>query len=517
MSRKRSTSGLEAAPGRRAGGTGRRRRSRSGPAPGAARPSPRWPRARRGAAARAGRGPRAGRARAGERARRGVRVGRRGDVEAGPVGRDRLEPHEAVARAPPRPRRARARAGREAEPGGDALLPHALDPHHRRRPAAGELAHPRASPRPRPARGKPSSIEQPLGAGRAQQRRRVLVGVGVARRWAKTASSVGSQPSSAASAAIARRYVSAGRDVRPLARVVALGEQPAELVERRRGSRRSRARGGRRARPRSVLLEVPLLLECLVLRRVGLPLRAAHREVGAGEHRAERAGEHVVGRRARRAPPPASRAAGGSPRASRSSSLSVAGSTSTGSGGSSPRSIPSRPAAISAAEREVRVAASRREAFSSSVGRRLLHAAEQRRHPQRRLAVVVAPAGERARPVLRDDPVVGVEARRGQRRTGPGRWASTPARNARPSAPRAVGRAGVVEAVAARRVPEREVDVAAVAGAVGPRLRRERRDEPVLGGDAADRLAHEQLLVGRLAAPGAWAVEISCWPWPSSA
>ena len=57
-------------------------------------------------------------------------------------------------------------------------------------------------------------------------------------------------------------------------------------------------------------------------------------------------------------------------------------------------------------------------------------------------------------------------------------------------------RGGVVEAVALA-VPQREVDVAAVARAVGPRLRRERGDEPVLRGDAADRLAHEDLLVRR--------------------
>src|SRR5262249_41477990 len=44
--------------------------------------------------------------------------------------------------------------------------------------------------------------------------------------------------------------------------------------------------------------------------------------------------------------------------------------------------------------------------------------------------------------------------------------------------------------------PEGEVDVAAVARRLRPGLRRERGDIPELGGDAAERLAHEDLLVG---------------------
>ena len=57
--------------------------------------------------------------------------------------------------------------------------------------------------------------------------------------------------------------------------------------------------------------------------------------------------------------------------------------------------------------------------------------------------------------------------------------------------------AAVVEAVVVA-VPQREVHVAAVAGVVGPRLRGQRRHQPVPGGDAADRLAHQQLFVGGL-------------------
>ena len=55
----------------------------------------------------------------------------------------------------------------------------------------------------------------------------------------------------------------------------------------------------------------------------------------------------------------------------------------------------------------------------------------------------------------------------------------------------------VVEEVAgAVEAPEREVDVAAVARRVGPRLRRQRGDVAELRRDAADRLADEELLVG---------------------
>ena len=53
--------------------------------------------------------------------------------------------------------------------------------------------------------------------------------------------------------------------------------------------------------PRSVLLEVTLLLECLVSRGVGLPLRAPYGHVGVGQFRAQRAEQQpVAGQRGER-------------------------------------------------------------------------------------------------------------------------------------------------------------------------------------------------------------------------
>src|SRR5262249_26702222 len=146
-------------------------------------------------------------------------------------------------------------------------------------------------------------------------------------------------------------------------------------------------------------------------------------------------------------------------------------------------------------EREVRIA--RRVArLQLGVRRRLLDAAEDGGDADRRLPVVVAPTGERARPVVRDDAVVRVEAGR--------RQAAEPAEvleDAGDERPRVggetVGGRPVVEAVAIS-LPQREVDVSAVAGIRRPRLRRERRDEAVARGDGADRLADEDLLVGCL-------------------
>ena len=154
---------------------------------------------------------------------------------------------------------------------------------------------------------------------------------------------------------------------------------------------------------------------------------------------------------------------------------------------------PVEPGGDQPAERQVRVAAGV-GGLELGVGRRLLGAGEGRRHPHRRLAVVVAPADERAGPELGHDAVVGVEARSGQAaEAGEVLEHAGDERAGRGGEP--VGRAAVVEAVAVA-VPEREVDVAAVAGVVGPRLGRQRGDEPPAGGDGADGLAHEQLLVG---------------------
>ena len=201
--------------------------------------------------------------------------------------------------------------------------------------------------------------------------------------------------------------------------------------------------------------------------------------------------------RARRAPSPASTAAGGcrAPRAR--PRRSSPGSTCTGSGGSSPRSSPSSPAAIrppsarygfalaSAAFSSTFVDASSapantdgtrtgasRLSWPQQVNAPAQYCGTMRRYELKLGAVRPQSAGQ-VREHARDE-----RARLGRE---------------------AVGRGGVVEAVPrARRVPQREVDVAAVAGVVRPRLRRERGDEAVPRRDAADRLAHEQLLVGRL-------------------
>src|SRR5262249_9025446 len=80
------------------------------------------------------------------------------------------------------------------------------------------------------------------------------------------------------------------------------------------------------------------------------------------------------------------------------------------------------------------------------------------------------------------------------------------ARYERPSLCRQpVGRDDVVEAVLVGvRVPEREVDVAAVACVLGPRLRGERSDQTVPSRDPADRPSQRQLLVGRLECRRVW-------------
>src|SRR5262249_44579271 len=99
------------------------------------------------------------------------------------------------------------------------------------------------------------------------------------------------------------------------------------------------------------------------------------------------------------------------------------------------------------------------------------------------------------RPELRDDAVVRVEARR--REPAQRGQVDKDTREERTGLAREqVVRLRVVEAVALA-LPEREVDVTAVARAAGPRLGRERGDEAELRGDAADRLSHEDLLVDR--------------------
>jgi hypothetical protein len=154
------------------------------------------------------------------------------DVEPGAVGRDRLQAGVAAA----------ARAGDlgtnvlaqlvQPEAAGDPLLGHSLDAHDGTRASAGQLSHPLPA---LPLAGRREAVidQQPLGAGGAEHRRRVGVRIGRApvrehgilgglaaqhRRQLRDRAAVGQ----------------AGGHVRPLARVGALGEQAAELVERRR-------------------------------------------------------------------------------------------------------------------------------------------------------------------------------------------------------------------------------------------------------------------------------------------
>src|SRR5205823_6646052 len=144
-------------------------------------------------------------------------------------------------------------------------------------------------------------------------------------------------------------------------------------------------------------------------------------------------------------------------------------------------------------EGEVGVAA-RVGGLQLDVRRGLLRAPEERRDADRRLTVVVAPAGERAGPVLRDDAVVGVEARR--RQAAKAGQVLKHAGDERAGGRReAVLRVGIMEQVLPA-LPKGEVDMAAVARVLGPGLRGERGDEAVVRGHAADRLAYEHLLVG---------------------
>ena len=107
-----------------------------------------------------------------------------------------------------------------------------LDPEHRRRATTGELAE--ALPLDARARRREAVVhEQPLGVRRAQQRRRVSVELTapperVDRVLRRVDAEERGELAHRASIRDARR------DVRPLPRIGALGEEPAELVERRR-------------------------------------------------------------------------------------------------------------------------------------------------------------------------------------------------------------------------------------------------------------------------------------------
>ena len=145
------------------------------------------------------------------------------EVEAAAVGRDRLERDEAS-------------LARRGDLAGDrllaVLLDDAFDPHDRPRLATGELAE--LVPARAGARRRIAVVdEQPLRARRSQQRRRVLGRVGRETAFEHVVLR-------GLAFEVAREHHDrapvreAGRDMGPLARVGALGEEPAELVDARR-------------------------------------------------------------------------------------------------------------------------------------------------------------------------------------------------------------------------------------------------------------------------------------------
>ena len=149
----------------------------------------------------------------------------------------------------------------------------------------------------------------------------------------------------------------------------------------------------------------------------------------SGEHLAHRAVQQLDRRRARRAPRPGSRASARS-RARRARRRAASpGRPATGSGGSSPRSRPSRPGGDQRRPARGRGCSWRPQAFSSAFvdgssdprnGEATRTGASRLSSPQH----TNAPAQK-----LRHDPVVGVEARRGQRAQARAGAASTPAMN----------------------------------------------------------------------------------------
>ena len=473
---------LEQARGARAGARGRRRRSRCGPGPAAGR---------RALASSA------------RRARRRTVVADR-EVEPAAVGGDRLQRDEAVGAGASRPRRATAstptprRRARSAAPGATRSP--------RARPAPRQLTRPRGG-------GKPSSISSTsvLVARSSAPRTRA----GRSRAGARTPpSSVGSQPKCAASARIARRYVTAGRDVRPLARVVALREQPAELVQRAGGARRIAVRVVVDERDaRSVLLEVTLLLECLVSRGVGRPTRSG-------------------GRRDR-----SSASTGPSASVSTASAASASSASRLGRGqrrDAAPRALvlgergrdrrrPARAARARARSRRGPRRSARRARGTGCSSRRRPSARRWSTPPRRRgtsTPRAPAPRGCRSpsrrtrRPSTGHDAVVGVEARRGQpaqagqvlEHAGDERARAAESGRARRRRRSGCGRPPRARSARGRRCRRCRATASAPARRRAPAAWRRR------GSSRAPAAARR-----RPAARARAAVEISCWPWPSSA
>ncbi len=152
----------------------------------------------------------------------------RSHVEPTPVGDDRLQRHEAVL-----PRRSHALAHvltQRLERLVEGLLRDPLDPQHRQRGAACDLAHLLSAERHR-LRRETVVEQQQVSPGRTQERRRVLARVACEPVLPHCpliclAAEERRQPRDRAVVHQARG------DMRPLRRVWALGEEAAELVQR---------------------------------------------------------------------------------------------------------------------------------------------------------------------------------------------------------------------------------------------------------------------------------------------
>ena len=421
-------------------------------------------------------------------------------VEAAAVGGDRLQRRRSRRRARRQPRRRRR-----------VLQAPSAAPAARAQPASSPSSR---HSMPGPGRREAVVDEQQLRPRRAQQRRRVLVRLGRQPVRRRPPARSARTPKCAASSRIARRYVTPRRDVRPLARVGLSENRP-------RNS--SSVAGGPRRMPCAWWSTRPTALSTSgsdPAARISRPppSRPSHSERRTARYDPVSTGPSARSAprrpRARRAPPPASPGRRTMPRRSRSSSGDRRRIDLDRLRRLEPALEPVEPGRDQPADREVGIAA-RVGRLQLDVRRRLLHPGEDRRHADRRLAVVVSPARERAGPVLGDDAVVRVEARRrqaAQRRAGArGRRRGT-------SAPRARG---------GRR-----------AAASWKRLRSPSQSEkwmcPPLpapsghGFGASDATspccAATPRIVSRTSScssaarsAGACAVEISCWPWPSSA
>src|SRR6266540_4844038 len=173
-------------------------------------------------------------------------------------------------------------------------------------------------------------------------------------------------------------------------------------------TRLSRAIGGATAPGETLVLQkVALVLEFLVLRRIGLPLGPAHGQVRAGEHLSQRARKNVVGlegfqrfllRRGEADDPALHEVLLRNRRGVDLHRL----------GGFEPALETIEAGRDHPADGEIGIRARVRR-LQLHVRRRLLPAPEHRRDAHGRLPVVVAPAHVGTGPRPRDDPVVGVK------------------------------------------------------------------------------------------------------------